>query len=176
MASPPTGAPPDSMLWAFDAYGPATDQAMDLIWASSAGGPSPALVAQVQGSALDPGTPVILSPGTSGGQGMVWRYTVEGFIESALNPQLVLSIDTNNNVVVYPKQKQNNGFQQWAVMFIDREQMTFTLVNQQTNQALVGAASGSQLTTQAWTGAPAQVWSTSVGYPLDIVMNQPPLP
>ncbi|GHH04525.1 RICIN domain-containing protein [Comamonas sp. JC664] len=170
----------NNMLWTFEPCPPVVNQPMDIVWGPLANGPAAQkLVLNISGNSMAPGTRTILW--TQGGQNSIWRYTLDGFIESQLNPDLVLSIDYTNNVVVYPKQKTNNAFQRWALSVIDKKAFTFKLINQQNNQALTGpsSTSGAQdtiLVTAPANGSAAQVWTTSVGYPLETILNQPVVP
>lgn len=108
-----------------------------------------------------------------------WQFAWPGYIVSATNPEIVLSVwwdetTTTFNVVAYPRQPGPQPFQLWTAM------PDGALVNRKNGQAMTvsGTAPGSTVITTTLSGSPTktQQWEFSPGTVLQTVLAQPPAP
>lgn len=184
-------APPgDNCLWAIEPFAVPMQQSTAILSALDDG---LTLCLNVQGASMSPGTAVILWPlvnttdinNPQWQSQSMWSYTLDGYIVSNLNSNLVLSLGSNNSVVVYQKQAANTAFQQWDVTSKPgkRSGLPYALLqfaNRQNGQLLTvgnGAATqGAALVTAAADGSASQDWVNSIGYGLETILAQPPVP
>lgn len=75
------------------------------------------IVLALDKDSVAPGTAAIAAQVSLSPQTMMWRFTGEGLIVSALDPHAVLSLrqDNTGTVAVYPPQPGNPPFQRWTM-------------------------------------------------------------
>lgn len=111
------------------------------------------------------------SVGPQSGGLSTWQFAWPGYIVSATNPEIVLSLSIDGgSVVAYPRQPGPQSFQLWTAT------PEGALVNQKNGQAMT--VSGTAVTTAAISGSPGttQQWEFSPGADLQTVLAQPPVP
>jgi hypothetical protein len=116
----------------------------------------------------------------------MWQFSYSGYIVSAINPDIVLSLESagsgsnpqipvyTNNVVAYPRQPGMQPFQLWTAT------ANGIIVNQYNGQALTISATTtpSGVTTTALSSDPKtdlQLWDFSPGVALQTTLEQPPV-
>lgn len=201
-AMPPTGGPTGLMLWYVRPTSPPTGQALTIRSVAASTDSTPMVVsidASNLANTLNPGSIAALNPMQPGWPNFIWTYTVDGFLSSAVNPDVVLSLDSNadvgsgsgNGVATYPILPADTGnqFQQWAFVPVNPEEGTYQIVNQA--GATIGKPGGGGTRALAITGtsgsgqlqlvAPdssdtSQLWTVSPTYPLEVLLAQPAVP
>jgi len=183
----PSGTPPAYMLWLIQPCTPPIGQtfALQSVGASTA---DQMMVANIPASNAIPGTPTIIYQAAANAANALWRYTAEGFILSAMMPDLALSASVNGSggygtgVATYPQQPTGQlspasvTFQQWAISPVDRKTGVFVIVNQATAQALAVSGNDNRDTlvlVALDVTDTAQQWTLSPTYPLDVLLAQP---
>ncbi|WP_395678217.1 hypothetical protein [Inquilinus sp.] len=199
----PTGGPTGLMLWYVRPTSPPTGQAMTIRSVAAAADSTPMVVsieASNLANTLNPGSPAVLSAMEPGSPNFIWTYTVGGFLSSAVNPGVVLSLDDNadvgggsaNGVATYPvlPAATGNHFQQWAFVPVDPKEGTYLIVNQA--GATIGTPGGGGTRALAITGTSSganqlqllapdptdqnQLWTVSPTYPIEVLLAQPAVP
>ncbi|MGF6346806.1 RICIN domain-containing protein [Variovorax sp. W2I14] len=186
----PASGPTDLMLWYVRPSSPPTNQALTIRSVAATTDASAPMVVNIDGSSLDPGATTILYPMQPHSPNSIWTYTPEGFLLSAINPGLALSLNCNanvgggsaNGVATYPILPAGTGpnMQQWSFNLVDRELGTYLIVNQDGMQALAisgtSASDPLQLVTPPDVTDQNQLWTVSPTYPLEVLLAQPAAP
>jgi hypothetical protein len=189
-------------IWTIEPLGLPFDQPTAFQTALTFDGAS-SMVMTLQGNGYSPGTPAVLEALNTNSDvdpdqyaqyatnaGAMWQYSVDGYIESLLSSNLVLSLGPVDNgtqtVVAYPKAAGGNQpFQQWSVSAIETEtdklvHTVLKFVNLENNQYLTVSGgstdSGTAVITAPDSGGSDQQWVASCGYPLEPILMQPPVP
>jgi len=113
--------------------------------------------------------------GRQNGSLSTWQFAWPGYIVSAANPEIVLSLSIDgSSVVALPRQPGLQPFQLWTAT------PDGALLNRKNGQAMTvsGTVAGSTVTTTALSGSPdnSQKWEFSPGAALQTVLAQPPAP
>lgn len=180
----PAGGPTGMMQWYIQPVSPPTGQLLSI--RSVAAGDSPPMVVNIQGGSMTPGTTTILYEVQPSSPNILWTYTLDGYLLSALNSGLALSLNVNagvgggsaNGVATYPKQPLDAGagFQQWSFTVVDAQAGTYRIVNQQGSLALAISGTSNSDPLQLVAPDPSdqnQLWSVSPTYPLEVLLAQP---